>query len=116
MTDFDMHSHAHTIGRALAHEFDDMLDFAGYTAADPDPAGDNASALVSLKNGVSVEVYDSTGTGRANVVAEVMATDGKCAYFADDADFADGCYRAVRSIALMIGCAIARSEATAARR
>lgn len=116
MSDFDMHSHAHTIGRALAHEFDDMLDFAGYTAADPDPAGDNASALVSLKNGVSVEVYDSTGTGRANVVAEVMATDGKCAYFADDADFADGCYRAVRSIATMIGCAIARSEATAARR
>lgn len=116
MTDFDMHSHAHTIGRALAHEFDDMLDFAGYTAADPDPAGGNASALVSLKNGVSVEVYDSTGTGRANVVAEVMATDGRCAYFADDADFADGCYRAVRCIATMIGCAIARSEATAARR
>lgn len=116
MSDFDIDSHAHTIGRALAHEFDDMLDFADYTAADPDPDGDNASATVSLKNGVSVEVYDSIGTGRVNVVAEVMDTNGRCAYFADDADFADDCYRAVRSIALMIGCAIARSEATAARR
>lgn len=116
MSDFDMHSHAHTIASSLAHEFDDVLDFAGYTAADPDPAGDNASATVALQNGISVEIYDSTGTGRINVVAEVMDTNGRCAYFADDADFSDGCYRAVRSIALMIGCAIARSEATAARR
>lgn len=103
MTDFDMHSHAHAIASSLAHEFDDVLDFAGYTAADPDPAGDNASALVSLQNGVSVEVYDSVGTGRVNVVAEVMAADGGCTYFADDADFSDGCDHAVRSIAAMIG-------------
>lgn len=99
MSDFDMHSHAHVIGRALAHEYDDVLDFVGYTAADPDPAGDNASALVSLKNGVSMEIYDSVGTGRVNVVSEVVAADGRCAYFADNADFADGCYRAARSIA-----------------
>lgn len=111
MSDFNMHSHAHVIGRALAHEYDDVLDFVGYTADDPDPAGDNASALVSLKNGVSVEIYDSVGTGRVNVVAEVMAADGRCAYFADNADFADGCYRAVRSIATMIGVAVAQSEA-----
>lgn len=111
MSDFDMHSHAHVIGRALAHEYDDVLDFVGYTAADPDPAGDNASALVSLKNGVSVEIYDSVGTGRVNVVAEIMAADGRCAYFADNADFADGCYHAVRSIATMIGVVVAQSEA-----
>lgn len=116
MTDFDMHSHAHVIGRAIAHEYDDMLDFADYSAADPDPAGDNASATVALQNGVTAEIYDSTGTGRINIVAEVMDTNGRCAYVADDADFADGCYYAVRRIATMIGCATARSEATAARR
>lgn len=102
MSDFDMHSHAHVIGRALAHEYDDVLDFVGYTAADPDPAGDNASALVSLKNGATVDIFDSIGTGRINVVAEAVTADGEWLYFADNADFADGCEHAVRSIAAMI--------------
>ena len=102
MSDFDVNSHAHSIGRGLAHEFDDVLDFASYSAADPDPAGDNASALVSLQNGASVEIFDIDITGIANIVAEVVSADGEWSYFADYADLADDCAHAVRSIAALI--------------
>lgn len=100
MTSYDMHTLSHVIGRGLAYEFGDAVDFIGYSTDDPD--GDNASSLMELRDGVSVEVFDSTGTGFVTIVAEVADPDGAITYYAGYADFYTRRERAVRDIAALV--------------
>lgn len=96
MSDFTMDSYAHTIGQDIAHTYKNAVDTVAYDAADPH--GDAASAYIVLKNGVSAELHDCNNGSRVTVVAEIMAHNGEAAYFADAADFADGCAHAVSEI------------------
>ena len=102
MSEYNMHTHSHDVGRELAHIFAHKLSSICYYADDPDPNGDNASSILVLQNGVSAEIFESIGTGNVNIIAEVKAADGTLTYFAGRSDFNIERDRVVHDIAAIM--------------